>query len=165
MHPTALSGRFFTSACADRFPGLRSRTRRAAGDASRWAGGILCLLLQSVCSARASTSDAQEPPCPSPNRARHLCLSARLLAPASHRWPLTHVAYASPLFSVALRPWLHGSARLILAVRVRVERTAKVVAADVCRPRSCLPGRPAQPSLQPTALSGRFFIVACADRS
>jgi hypothetical protein len=40
-----------------------------------------------------------------------------------------------------------------LAVRVRVEAIAKGIAPGVCRLRSCLPGRSAQPSLQPTALS------------
>jgi HTH-type transcriptional regulator / antitoxin HigA len=58
---------------------------------------------------------------------------------------------------------LHGSARLILAVLGRVEGTAKGIAASVCRLRSCHPGRSAQPSLQPTALSGRFSTTACAD--
>jgi hypothetical protein len=141
------------------------RSHRAAGDAGRWAGGFLGLRLQSVCSARASTSDAQEPLCPSPNRVSHLLSSPHRGAPATHRLPVTHVAYASPLCSVALRSWLHGSTRLILAVLGRVEGAAKVVAGGVCRPRSVHLGRPAQPSLQPTALSLRFFILVCADRS
>jgi hypothetical protein len=42
---------------------------------------------------------------------------------------------------------------------------AKVVAPDMCRPRSCHPGRSAQPSLQPTALSLRFSTPARADCS
>jgi hypothetical protein len=130
----------------------------------RWAGGFLRLLLQSVCSALASTSNAREPACPSPNRFGHLLWSTHPGAPATHRWSLTRAAYASPLLGVALRPWLHGSPRLILAVLCRERCDAKVVAADVCRPRSCHPGRSAQPSLQPTALSGRFFTSPCADR-
>jgi hypothetical protein len=70
-----------------------------------------------------------------------------------------------PSLAVALRPWLHGVPRLILAVPARDRGAAKVVAADVCRPRSCHPGRPAQHPMHPTALSLRFFILACADRS
>jgi hypothetical protein len=148
---------------AQRQPGLHSRTRWAAADAGRWAGGFLGLLLQSVCSALDSTSDAQEPLCRSPNRVSHLLSSPHRGAPATHRLPVTHVAYASPLCSVALRSWLHGSPRLILAVPVRVQGAAKVVAGGVCRPGSCHPYRPAQHLLQPTALSLRFSIIACAE--
>jgi hypothetical protein len=145
--------------------GPRSRALRAAADASRWAGGFLWLLLQSVCSARASTHNARTLLCPSPNRVSHLLSSTHRGAPATHRLLVTRAAYASPSLGLALRLWLHGSTRLILAVRVRVEGTAKGIAASVCRLRSCHPGRPAQHSLQPTALSLRFFILAYADRS
>jgi hypothetical protein len=141
----------------------RSRTRRAAAERHRWAGGFLGLRLQLGSSRPASIGSAHEPPCPSHNRARHLRSSARLLTPASHRMHLTHAAYASPSLGLALRLCLHGSARLILAVLGRVEGTAKGIAASVCRLRSCLPGRPAQHLLQPTALSGRFSTTSCAD--
>jgi hypothetical protein len=113
--------------------------------------------LQFSSSARASTHNARELLCRSSNRVGHLLSSARLLVPASHRCLFTCTAYASPPLPVALRLWLHGSARLILAVRVRVQRTAKVVAGGVCRPRSCHPGRSAQPSLQPTGGGAAIF--------
>jgi hypothetical protein len=60
----------------------------------------------------ASSGNERELLCSSPNRARHLCSSTHLLAPASHRLPVTRAAYASPLLGLALRLWLHGSARL-----------------------------------------------------
>jgi hypothetical protein len=143
--------------------GLHRRSHRAAAERHRWAGGFLGLRLQLGSSRPASIGSTHEPPCPSHNRARHLRSSARLLTPASHRMHLTHAAYASPSLVLALRLCLHGSARLILAVLGRVEGTAKGIAASVCRLRSCHPGRPAQHSLQPTALSGRFSTTSCAD--
>jgi hypothetical protein len=94
--------------------GLHRRSHRVAAELLRWAGGSRCLLLQSVCSARASAGNAPEPPCPSHNRVRHLRSSARPRVPASHRVHLTHVAYASPSLGLALRLWLHGSARRFL---------------------------------------------------
>jgi hypothetical protein len=129
----------------------------------RWAGGFLGLLLQFGSSALAVSSSAQELSSPSRNRAHHLHSSARLLAPASHRVFFTRVAYASPSLGVALRHCLHGSARLILAVLCRERCDAKGGAADVCQPKERRPGRSAQPSLQPTALSGRFSTTSCAD--
>jgi hypothetical protein len=40
MHPTALSGRFFTPACADCLPAPDCDSRRAAGDVHRWAAPV-----------------------------------------------------------------------------------------------------------------------------
>jgi hypothetical protein len=99
----------------------------------RWAGGSRCLLLQSVCSARASAGNAPEPPCPSHNRVRHLRSSTRPRVPASHRVFFTRVAYASPSPRLALRRCVHGSARLILAVPVRafaLPKSLQLVCAD-----------------------------------
>jgi hypothetical protein len=129
----------------------------------RWAGGFLGVLLQFGSSALASSGNERELLCSSPNRVGHLLSSTPRGAPATHRLPVTHIADASPLLGLALRLWLHGSPRLILAVLGRVEGAAKVVAGGVCRPRSCHPSRSAQPSLQPTALSLRFSTTACAD--
>jgi hypothetical protein len=68
----------------------------------------------------ASINNAGELPCRAHTRVHHLLSSKRRGTPASHRLPLTRAAHASPLFHIALRLWLHGSARLILSVRVRV---------------------------------------------
>jgi hypothetical protein len=76
----------------------------------------------------------------------------------------TRVAYASPSRGLALRHCLHGSPRLILAVLARAFALPKAL-------RRCVPTegghpcRPAQHLLQPTALSLRFSITPCADRS
>jgi hypothetical protein len=91
--------------------GPRCGPRRAAADAGRWAGGFLGVRLQSACSARLQRQRT-EAAVPLPNRIRYLRSSARLLAPASHHLPVTHVVYASPPLHHALRLWLHGSARL-----------------------------------------------------
>jgi hypothetical protein len=165
LQPTALSLRFSMPRVPTASPVYSLALTGRPAELLRWAGGFLGLRLQSVCSARASTSDAQEPLCPSPNRVSHLLSSPHRGAPATHRLPVTHVAYASPLCSVALRSWLHGSPRLMLAVPVRVQGAAKVVAGGVCRPKRGHPCRPAQHLLQPTALSLRFFILVYADRS
>jgi hypothetical protein len=111
VQPTALSLRFSIQYDAQRRLGLQRGPRRAAADAGRWAGGFLCLLLQFVCSALASTGNAPEPARSSHNRVGHLCSSAHPRAPALHRLVLTPLAYASPLVHIALRLWLHGSAR------------------------------------------------------
>jgi hypothetical protein len=151
--------------CADHLPAPHRGSRRAAGDASRWAGGFLWLLLQSDSSRPAASCSACERVCCSHNPVLHPQPSAHPRVPAFHRVFLTRSTHASPPFHVALRPRLHGLARLILAVLGRVEGTARGIAADVCRPRSVHPGRSAQHSLQPTALSGRFSTSSCADRS
>jgi hypothetical protein len=99
---------------------------------------------------------------PDTNRARHLRSSARRGCPASHHVFFTRVAYASPSRGLALRHRLHGSARFILAVLARAFALPKAL-------RRCVPTegghpcRPAQHLLQPTALSLRFSISACAD--
>jgi hypothetical protein len=51
LQPTALLERFFTQARADCRLGSRSRTRRAAAELLRWAGGFLGLRLPFGCSA------------------------------------------------------------------------------------------------------------------
>jgi hypothetical protein len=140
-------------------------TRRAAAERHRWAGGFLDLLLQFVCSALVSTSNAQEPPCPSPHRVGHLRSSARLRAPATHRLPVTRAAYASPLVHIALRLWLHGAPRLSYFRVCPWVCTARGIALMCADREAATLSRPAQHLLQPTALSGRFSTPACADCS
>jgi hypothetical protein len=122
--------------------GLHRRSHRAAAERHRWAGGFLCLLLQSVCSALASTDNAQEPPCRSSNRVHHLLSSTHHGVPALHRVCRTRRSHASPLLGVALRLWRHGVPRLIRAVLGRVQRAAKVAALDACRPKEATPAAP-----------------------
>jgi hypothetical protein len=55
----------------------------------------------------------------------------------------------------------HGSFLPCSPVPLRCQRRC----AGVCRPKRGHPGRSAQPSLQPTALSLRFSTIGCADRS
>jgi hypothetical protein len=165
VQPTALSLRFSTQYCAERRLGLRRGSHRAAADAHVGQAACSVCDLQFSSSVRASTGIGRELPCPSPNRVGHLLSSTHHGVPAFHRVCRTRRSHASPVLHAALRHRFHGSTRLILAVLGRVQRAAKVVAGGVCRPGSCHPGRSAQHSLQPTALSGRFSTPSCADRS
>jgi hypothetical protein len=141
VQPTALSGRFSTLSYAERRRHVHRGPRRAAADASRWAGGFLGLLLQFGSSALAASCSAQEPPCQTPT-ARHLRSSARRGCPASERCLFTRVAYAPPSRGLALRLCLHGSSRLsYLRVRPCI-CTAKVAALDACRPKDATPAAP-----------------------
>jgi hypothetical protein len=143
---------------AQRQLGPHSRTRRAAADASRWAGGFLGLLLQFGSSTHTASCSAQEPLCSSHNRARHLCSSARLLAPASHRCLFTRAAYAPPSRGSALRRWSHGSPRLILAVHTRdraLPKSLPLMRADRTWPP--LPPRPT-PAAADRPLAAIFHV-------
>jgi hypothetical protein len=149
---------------AQRHLSLHRGPRRAAADAGRWAGGFLGLLLHFACAARTSTGNAREPPCRSHKRVHHLLSSTHRRSPATLRLFLTTSPYASPLCHVALRHWLHGAARLILAVLARAFALPKAVRL------MCADRQAATPAAPPNTCCSRppsrcvFPSSCCANR-
>jgi hypothetical protein len=178
VQPTALSLRFSTLCNAQRRLGLERGSRRAAADAGRWAGGFLGVRLQFVCSAHASTSNAQEPSCPSkqrrssalvdpPSRScqpplplhpRRVCFAA-----GAHRASPPASRLGTAIISPCLPVCLHGKG-------VALGGAARQVATPAAPPNTCCSRPPCRcvfpPQCEPTARAGShcFPRRAAAER-